>query len=327
MKKLYVRIFAALLAALALIYAAGCASASNSSQAANDEANYGVGSTKGSAGEYGAAEPAAPQDDGDYSYYSYTSDNPSAVDDTRKIIKTVSLSLETKEFDKAVSEIISITTAAGGYVEASYVTGKSYNDYGNISRSASFTLRVPAAGLDAYVSQLSNTFNVLSRQESSADITDAYFDSKARLNSLLLQEERLLAMLEEADELEYMLKLEDKLSEVRYQIENYNSTLQRYDKSVSMATISVSLQEVVEYQKITEPPKSFGERLYNSFIESWTDFAEGVQDFAVDFVYALPTLIVLAIIIFVIVFVVLRLTKRQRRRKANNSQSGGDEVK
>ena len=50
-----------------------------------------------------------------------------------------------------------------------------------------------------------------------------------RGSTLLVQEERLLSMLEGADDLEYMLKLEDKLSEVRYQIDFY-STLRAMTK-------------------------------------------------------------------------------------------------
>ena len=57
-----------------------------------------------------------------------------------------------------------MTAAAGGYVESSYITGKSLSDYGNVTRSATLVLRVPAAGLDAYVVALSGSFNVLSRQ-------------------------------------------------------------------------------------------------------------------------------------------------------------------
>lgn len=322
MKRLYIRIFAVLLAAVASIYVAGCSAAKNTADATQVEPGYG-GTSKGSAGGNSAVETGAPPRDENYSYIS---DKSLTVDDTRKIIKTVTLYLETKDFDSAIDEITSITAAAGGYIESSYVTGKSYNDYGNVTRNATFTLRVPAEGLDAYVNKLSDSFNVLSRQESSADITDTYFDSKARLDSLLTQEERLLSMLENADDLEYMLKLEDKLSEVRYQIENLNSMLQRYDKSVSMATINVTLQEVVEYQKITEAPKTFGERLYNSFVESWTDFAKGLQDFAVGLVYALPTLLVLAVIVAVIVILVVSLSKRQNRRRTHNS-GGGDEAK
>lgn len=315
MKKQGTRLLAAALAAVAVIAAASCSAKYNTSAdyATQNSAGYSGSTGKPSYGyEYDMSE--VMPEEGKFSFTSDSSGKP--VDDTRKIIKTVSLSLETKNFDAAISEIVSVTAAAGGYVEDSYVSGKSLNDYGTVLRYATYTLRVPAAGLDAYVNTLSGGFNVLSRQESSTDITDSYYDSKSRLDSLLVQEERLLSMLEGATDLEYMLKLEDKLSEVRYQIESIHSTLQRYDKSVEMATVSVHLQEVVEYQRIVEAPKSFGERLYQSFTESWADFAKGVQNFLVDFVYAIPTLMVLAVFICIAVLIVSRLVKRHKKNKA-----------
>ena len=318
MKKTHLRILAALFAALLAFTAlAGCSAGYKTSDSSQPQVGYSGASNggyddnmEGVAAETGAATK------GNWSSTS-PADGSSSVDDTRKIIKNVSLNLETKEFDKALTDLVSMTESAGGYVESSYVTGKSYSDYsGTVTRSATYTLRVPAAGLDAYVTALSGSFNVLSRQESSTDITDSYFDAQARLDSLVTQEERLLAMLEKAEDLEYMLQLEDKLSQVRYEIESYSSTLQRYDKSVAMATINVSLQEVVEYQKIVEKPKTFGERLYNSFSDSWADFVDGFQDFAVGLVYALPTLLVLAVIIFVAALLIVRAVKRGNRRRA-----------
>jgi hypothetical protein len=330
MKNAHLRIFAVLFAALvALSAAAGCSSSYSANDMAKSEDNY--GSASGGDSDISVETGSATKEN----WQSSTSGTDgSEVDDTRKIIKTVSLNLETKEFDTAITDIAAITESAGGYIESSYVTGKSYNDYGTVSRSATYTLRVPAAGLDAYVTELSGSFNVLSRQETSTDITDSYFDAKARLDSLVTQEERLLAMLEGATELQYMLQLEDKLSEVRYEIESYNSTLQRYDKSVAMATINISLQEVVEYQIITEQPKSFSERLANSFSESWSDFADGFQNFAVGLVYAFPTLLVLAAIIFAAALIIIRAVKRGNKRRAevyasrstdDGTHSGGSE--
>lgn len=313
MKKLTLKLLAAILASIALIYAVGCSSGmGKATDSAMPNTSHGGYSGSTSSGYEHTAEQFV-SDDNRHSLVSGNSDN---IDDTRKIIKTVRLDLETKEFDKAVGEITAVTAAAGGYVESSYITGKSLSDYGNVTRSATFVLRVPAAGLDAYVEALSGSFNVLSRQESAEDITDSYYDSKARLDSLLVQEERLLSMLEGADDLEYMLKLEDKLSEVRYQIESLYSTLQRYDKAVEMATVNVSLREVVEYQRITEPPKTFGERLHQSFTESWADFADGAQDFIVWFVYVFPTLLVIAVVIAIVVLIASGISRRRRRRKS-----------
>jgi hypothetical protein len=52
------------------------------------------------------------------------------------------------------------------------------------------------------------------------DVTDQYFDAQSRLSALRVQETRLLVeLLEEAASLEDILDIEDRLSEVRYEIE------------------------------------------------------------------------------------------------------------
>ncbi len=314
----HTRIFALLFAALAVLTViSGCAANDKSSpQSARGE----MADAGGYDGNYtvttGSASNAAPEGG---LRDTVNATGAADVDDTRKIIKTVALSLETKEFDNATANLIAMTTAEGGYVESSYVTGKSYNERGTVTRNASYTLRIPASSLDTYVGKLSGSFNVLSRQDSSTDITDSYFDAKARLDSLVTQEKRLLAMLEGATELQYMLQLEDKLSQVRYQIESYNSQIQRYDKSVEMATVTINLQEVVEYQKIIEKPKTFGERIAISFGESWENFVRDFQNFSVGLVYSLPTLLVLAVIILVAVLIITGIVRRRKKRRAKNN--------
>lgn len=250
--------------------------------------------------------------------------NVKSIADTRKIIKTVSLDLETKTFDAAVESIISAATSIGGYIENSYVSGSSMNSK-NVERNATFVIRVPSERLDSYVASLGETYNVLSTSTNSSDITDRYYDTEARLNSLLTQEERLLSMLEGADELQYMLQLESTLADVRYQIESYYSTLKRYDSQVSMSTINVSLREVVEYQVIKETPKSFGEEFIEAVTESWTDFGEGFLDFIIEFTYALPGLLLFAVIVTIAVIIIVNFVKKRRLKKQIIQDSKKDE--
>ena len=46
---------------------------------------------------------------------------------------------------------------------------------------------------------------------------------------------------------------------------------------------------------LTEP--TFGERVAEAFTESWKSFAEGCQNFAVWFVYAVPTILIIAAVL------------------------------
>ncbi|MBQ7720774.1 MAG: DUF4349 domain-containing protein [Clostridia bacterium] len=293
-----------------------------------------------SGGSYYAESPEAYYD-GDYNYYSYeepvdtkaamaaaeapseeaalasgmSSAAPVNTDPNRKIVYTVNLDLETRDFDSAADQVYGICSGLGGYVESSYVSGSSLNNSGGYSyRYASFTLRVPVQNLDKAVGEFENSFNVVSSNRSSDDITSSYYDVDARLKSLAEEEQRLLEMLENADELQYMIQIEDKLSEIRYQIENYYSRLQRMDSSVSYSTLNITINEVHNYNVVTHPI-SFGERIRTAFVDSWAGFASGVQDFCVWFVEAFPTLIVWAVIIALIVIIIRAVIRHRRKKK------------
>lgn len=303
MKKLPV---CALLLIFSLLLFAGCSSGSNS-------ASYDY--TADSSEKYYAAYDVNNDIMADMDYSSSEAEGSySGVSDTRKIVRTMNLELETKAFDDAVSFIQSSVSGAGGYIESSYVSGKSMESSGD-ERNASFTLRIPAESLDSYVSGLGDGFNIVSKTENSNDITDSYYDTQARLDSLETQEERLLAMLEGANELQYMLQIEETLADVRYQIESLYSTIQRYDSQVSMSTLNISLREVIEYKPVEQTPVTFAERVSKAFSESWADFADGCRDFAVGFVYALPTLLVLAAVIALLVIIIRAVVKRRRARR------------
>jgi len=233
----------------------------------------------------------------------------------RKIIKTVSLELQTLNFDKTTKDIVALTESVGGYVENSYVSGNEIGYRGIIQRYATYTLRIPAETIDAFVSSVSADVNVRNKRENADDITESYYDIKARLDSLLIQEERLTAMLKDAKELQYMLEVERELANVRYEIESYYSRLRRYDSQVAMSTVTISLNEVVEYEEIVEPPKSFGEKMKIAVTNSWNNFLDDGEDFLIDLVYALPGLIIFVLVVVAIILVIRGLIRRSRKKR------------
>jgi len=249
-----------------------------------------------------------------------SSDNESTSEYQRKIIRNAHLSLETRTFDESIASISATVEKYGGYVESSYVSGQSVNSSG-VQRRAEYTVRVPAESLDAYLDSLGGNFNVLSRQISSNDITTTYYDAKARLESLEIQEERLLAMLEKATELEYLIQLENALADVRYQIERYYSQIRVYDNQVSYSTVSMNISEVVEYQKVVENPKTFGQRFMTAAENSWNNFVDDLEDFAIEFIYALPGLIIWILIIVIIVLVIKLMIARHKKKAAAKYQA------
>ena len=164
----------------------------------------------------------------------------------QKIIWTVDMEVETLEFDSFLSNLEQEVQRFGGYLESSSVSGSSIQYTSN--RYGTVTVRIPSAQLDAFLDQVGKIGTVTYTNKSSEDITLDYVDVESRIEALEVEQERLLALLESAQDLESVIQLESRLSEVRYQLENYRSTQNRYDSLIDYSTVSLSIQEV---QRVT----------------------------------------------------------------------------
>jgi hypothetical protein len=235
----------------------------------------------------------------------------------RKIIKTYRVRMETLTYDEAVSLITSAAQSFGGYIaEASQEgigTGSSYG-----TRSATYTVRIPAENADAYIEHISGDCNVLSSSLTTQDVTDAYYGYQARLESLVIQEERLSAMMEKAETLSDLLTLEDKLSDVRAEINGINSSLQLMEKSVSYSYVYVTLREVKEYQEPEE--ESYLSRMGSSFVGAFKSFVNVLGEILIVLIWVLPYLIVAAVILTVLVV----YNVRRKRKKTNEDREKKD---
>lgn len=238
----------------------------------------------------------------------------------RKIIRTVSMDCETKVFDQALDYILSTLSTHGGYVQTSSVKGTGYVDGSKMStaRIANYTLRVPAESLDAYLSALrtNDGIRITYQSSSSNEITGTYYDITTRIATLEVERDALQQMLAgftDYKDIGAMLEVQERLYNVIEEIESLKTQLKIYDDKVDLSTIELTLCEVFTYTEVAAP--TFGERISEAFTGSWQDFAIGCQNFAVGFVSALPTLLVLAVIGGIIALVVVMLVKSSHKKK------------
>lgn len=226
-----------------------------------------------------------------------------------KLIWTADLNVETLDFDNMITAMNQSIADFGGYVESSYVeggerlSGRVNNRYGN------FTVRIPAAKLDEFLTQMGTIANVTSKSKSSENITLEYADNEARKATLQLEEKKLMELLEQATILEDIITLESRLSEVHYQLDGYSSTLRKYDDLVDFSTVHISVSEV---KKMTEvKAETLGERISAGFSDSIYELKVFGEDLIVFLVARSPILLVWAIVIAVIVLIVRALLKRK----------------
>lgn len=241
-----------------------------------------------------------------------------APPDSRKIIRHANMDLETMEFDTALSDIQRMVASAGGYIESqSQGGGTSYAYQGRYQeeRYANIQARVPSDQLDGVMASVGGVCNVLSQSESMDDITDSYYDAQARLDTLRIQEERLLAILEKAEKLEDVITLESALSEVRYQIESLTATLRRMNNQVAYSYLNLYLQEVVEYQQIQEKPRTYGDRMREAAGDGVEAMVEGLQDFSLAAARMGPSLLVWVVIIVLIALLIRAIARANAKRR------------
>ena len=226
----------------------------------------------------------------------------------RKLIKTVNMNVETREFDALVANVMERINSLGGYAESTDISGNSYDSYSS-TRNAFIVARIPANKLDYFVDNIENESNITSKNESANDVTLEYADVEAHKESLKIEQQRLNQLLEQADSLENIIELENRLTEVRYEIESYESRLRMMNNQVDYSTVNLSIKEVKEYSPEPVEELTFGQRIARGFLESCADAWDAIQDFIVGFVSILPMLLVILVILGVIFFIIFGIVK------------------
>ena len=239
---------------------------------------------------------------------------------TRKVIKTANLNLQTLDFDEFQAALDAKIAESGAYLQYADVSGSDY--YGG-RKSANYTIRVPEANLNLFLAGVEGIATVTNKTVGEEDVTLSYVDTETRIKTLEIEQERLLALLEKADDLEYIIKLEQRLSEVRYNIESFQSRLRTYDDKITYSTVHIYVYEVARVQE--KEPETLWERISNGFADTMYDISEGAQDFLVWFIVNIPYLVFWTVVI-VIVIVVLRKKNTKRKAKRLGKQSENNET-
>lgn len=238
--------------------------------------------------------------------------------ENRKWVITMSLTAETENLTDAMGLLAEKIQESGGYVESQSISGTAANS--GRSPSAYITVRIPAEQLDSFVEDVSGMTNVVSSSRYVEDITLRYTDTEGRVKALQTEEARLLELMEQAETMSDLLEIEGRLTEVRYQLENYTSTLRLYDNQVDYATLDLTLREV---EKFTPPEKQgFWQKVTSGLADSIVDLGQGIVDFAAWVLIELPYLVLVGLLGWLTVFLTRRSIKKRRAKKERKTQDG-----
>lgn len=311
------KLFGILAVTLAFTTFAACGSSKYTSDAVYDGKSY---SSVNSMAE------SAAYDEG---YYDYTEESyDSSYSDTeagtyndsaRKLIKTYNIDIETEHFSEMMSFVDRTVNELHGYIE-SESTYNGSNGYDR--RNSSLTIRIPKANVEVFIQKVGNEGNITRENLSVEDVTLQYVDTESKKASYEIEQQRLLDLLDKAESIEDILTIEERLSVVRYQLESMGSQLRTYDNLVDYATVYLYIDEVKAY---TPPvPETYGDRLANAFVDSVESVFEGLKNFLVWLIGAIPVILILAVvglIIFFIVRAIIRSDKKRNEKKKAKLQN------
>ena len=165
----------------------------------------------------------------------------------RKLISNGIIEIMVEDVVAVDKEIRDYVDQIGGFIESSsFETMEGDEVY-----ESSITVRVPQEQFDETMLYLDGKGRVLSQETSVEDVTEKHLDLTARINNLETQEERYLEMIDIANDIEEMLQIEERLADIRGQIERHQTQLDNLDDSISYSTIEIQLVEEREIYEVT----------------------------------------------------------------------------
>ena len=210
----------------------------------------------------------------------------------RHIIQTGWTQLETEYFDDTIQTLRQIAPSVNGYIES--------ENYRTVARRMfDITLRIPAAYFQDVILQIEALAFVRSSRQSAEDVTDQFYDTAARLATRRIEEDRLLALIEEATYVRDILDLERRLSNTRVHIEMYSTVLTRMADQIAYSTIHVTVFDIADAPIVPIAGPTLGYRIGGAFGDSVNSVVRGFQNFVVWLAGSIIPLVVWGGIIFV----------------------------
>ncbi len=173
----------------------------------------------------------------------------------RMIIKSGNINLEIVDYDTVLDDIKQKVVAWGGYIENESTSKRGYNvrNPEDDLKYGSVIVRIPNDKFEEMMSLLKNYGNVTYDNVYAKDVTKEYRDTAQEVENLKLTENRFRELLGTATDMKDVLAIENELTRIRSQINQYERRLKDWEVLVDLSSISVELNEVKSLEPVVEP--------------------------------------------------------------------------
>ena len=174
----------------------------------------------------------------------------------RLLVRRAAMDVVVDDVARAAARAQSVLVQSGGYVEKGERS----------ERSASFTLRVPEASLDAVLDSLSTLGRVASRTVSAEDVTRQAIDLDSRLQALIATRDRLRELQRKATTVADVIAVEHELARVQGDVDSLDGQLKYLRSAAALANVQLSVRQKIVLGPLGLVAQGIGSVLAKLFI-------------------------------------------------------------
>ncbi len=209
----------------------------------------------------------------------------------KKIIKTGNLTLEAKSLKSFTQAMQPLLSKNGAYIE------KEESRQGEGYHSSHWIIKVPVLQFEDLLNELVlKDVKVAERSINSSDVTDAWFDTRSRLEAKRAMRTKYSEFLGKAKNMEEVLQVQKEINNLQEEIESATARLEAMGNQSAYSTINLDVTEKGSGIAPVEETPDFFKRLVTAF----KDGADGLSYILVGIVSIWPLLLILSVIFLII---------------------------
>ena len=241
---------------------------------------------------------------------------------SQKLIYFCDIEIETLNFSETIKTIKNLIEKYDGFIESDSLSDSSwrwyYSDYekSNGTLSEYIVIRIPTQSYTDFLDELDGSGKIMSKSERVTNITKTYNDTATTIEVLEKEESMLLDMMDKCETIPDMIAVEDRLSEIQQELAILRSNLSSMDVDIAYSTISVNINEVMEYTYTVEE-LTFIQRVANAIKNSGSSFVEVLSSLVIALIFMFPYII----IVLVLTIIVIHIVKKKKNKKTAQAET------
>ena len=201
----------------------------------------------------------------------------------RKLVKTANIRIRVENLEAADAFVTDLMGKYDAYAASTNVEENSYY----------YVLRVPSRVYDIFLAEMNGMGRLIRRSENTEDVTLRYYDLEGRLETKKELLRTFQSYLGRASNIEEILKVESRISELQYDIEGTGKQLRDLANRVDYATVELNL--LGPAAAVSNRSVTFGEQIKQLF-GGFGGFLSGVAVVLIGIViYGIPVLLLLVL--------------------------------